>query len=519
MSEENDNLSRLCGESHYGITKFEAAGFIIFTMLLAWSFGVYDRHLFDDEINTLSVISRWGYGEIFRSFVEGNDFHPPLSFLVFRALSDLGLSPAEMRVVSFIFTLTAFLLIADLSLRPLRRIHSGTPVAPPLALFVFSTFPLLYGMGDALRWYPLFALLVAAFSWLYLRSGRPTLGAGAVLGLAASTNFLAAIPYVAFVIHRYGVKRRFSLRSDGLFHLSLVFFAWPAIVNFIALTQQHSFMALTLPHTVAPLGFGAVSSSIAALGITALGFFGGYRLGLLNGLLALPYLLFLAAFTGYLIRARMGSAHIAVSGDAADLSGFALILTFISIAFIVITGFDKPRSFLFLAPFVTAIFVLGHIAVKPTQHTTAASVCAVLILFSAVMANSRTSDAPFKRNLVIPFEQVERFVTDNTDGTVLVATAEYVSRYLFENLGFCVVPRSKQQDCFNDDLQVFDYVVLAHDHNYARISTLVNLEKHVQAERSLVAKGVFGYDREASLKTALTNVELEEWILTVEIYR
>jgi hypothetical protein len=83
----------------------------------------------------------------------------------------LGFPLWAMRIVSLLMTATAFFLVLDLTLAGLR---AGERMVRLATVVIFLTFPLLYEVGDALRWCPVFAVLVAGFFWLELRCGQPT---------------------------------------------------------------------------------------------------------------------------------------------------------------------------------------------------------------------------------------------------------------------------------------------------------------------------------------------------------
>jgi len=77
-----------------------------------------------------------------------------------------------------------------------------------VAVLMFGLMPLAVSQGDALRWYPVFALLSALFVTLYLvpRDGPAQLWSSAVLGLAASTDFSAILLVPPLLIYRYGLQ-------------------------------------------------------------------------------------------------------------------------------------------------------------------------------------------------------------------------------------------------------------------------------------------------------------------------
>ena len=188
-----------------GISRAECLGFLTLVVVLAWPFGVFDRFPFDDEVGTLDIIARYSPSEL---LVTPHEVHPPIFYLIFQLLAHFGFPLWAMRLASLSMSGIAFLFILDLTLAMVPE----EKIVRLVTIFLFLSFPLFYGVGDALRWYPAFAVLVAGFFWLELRRTRPTMMGGMLLGLAASTNFLAIIPYLAFAAQRYLWRRSFEIQ-------------------------------------------------------------------------------------------------------------------------------------------------------------------------------------------------------------------------------------------------------------------------------------------------------------------
>src|SRR6202008_1441325 len=98
--------------------------------------------------------------------------------------------------------------------------------APPtrlVAVLTFGLLPLAASQGDGIRWYPLFAALIMAFVVLYLvpRHEWHRLWSAVALGLAASTDFSAALIVPSFLIYRHLLQRR-SLCSFDLAYWLIV---------------------------------------------------------------------------------------------------------------------------------------------------------------------------------------------------------------------------------------------------------------------------------------------------------
>jgi hypothetical protein len=412
----------------------------------------------------------------------------------------------------------AFLLILDLTLSAIRADGSMVRFA---TIIIFLAFPLLYGVGDALRWYPLFAVLVAGFFWLELRCGQPTIAGGMLLGLSVSTNFLAFIPYFAFAGQRYFLRRRFNLRVDGPFHLVMVIFAAPGLATFVCVLLE----ALHRDRSVIHLQFTySVLASTVSLAQMGLGFLGGYRIGPVEVLLGLPFVALLVVALGALVLHRQGSEGRRSDEITNDLLVITVVMTVLCLIYSLSTNFREGRALLFLAPFILACFALGY-----WRRFSAAAwlpVClASLLLFGTALVNARQSAAPFKRDLVIPFDEVTNFIAENVHGSVLYLTYEPVSRYLTRRDGYCTMfsvndtwfEESPVAPCARQGLDRFDTIVVGvWPPNWT--PTGAAALDYIHEHRKLQSRAQFGYDRWAGLKTRLSGVGLDSWIMTIEIY-
>ena len=495
-----------------GITKWECIGFLGLVVALAWPFGIFYRFPFDDEVATLDIIARYSPSELLR--LDYDDVNiPPVSYLIFQLLAHFGLPIWGMRLASLIMSGIAFLLILDLTVAVIRSEEKTVRLA---TMFLFVSFPLLYGVGDSLRWYPVFAVSVAGFFWLELRRGKPTMLGGMLLGLAASTNFFAIIPYFAFATRRYLRWRSFDIRIDGPFHLVLASFAAPGLISFVIIV---AYMTKTGEDPSGYLHFVTPISGFVGIAQAGLGFLGGYRIGPVDILLGLPYLVLLALTLGDWVLRRRGKIS---SYDANDWADDLFIIFGVMVAFCALyslaSGFSEGRAWLFLAPFMLACFALGywyrfsHMSFLPLFIVS-------LLLFSAALANGRKSDAPYKRNSVIPFDEVINFVAENAHGSVLYVSHEPVGAFLLRGAGYCLMTSDEVPPCAEQALDHFDTIAIADDSYLKTVPDVDKVLGEVGQHRTLRTKARFGYDRWASLKSLLTGTRLDPWILTVEIYR
>jgi|SRR5690348_2281793 hypothetical protein len=135
------------------------------------------RFPFDDEIATLSKIEPEAAREIIATFPATDDIHPPFSYLLFYGLRQLDFSDATMRLCSLLMSCVALALCHVLVLRWLSwREDAGKLPSPTriVAVLTFGLMPLAVSQGDALRWYPIFAVLIALFMcfiWSHAMNG------------------------------------------------------------------------------------------------------------------------------------------------------------------------------------------------------------------------------------------------------------------------------------------------------------------------------------------------------------
>jgi hypothetical protein len=218
---EQDNARR--APTHYIATAraycFDLAAMVFLFVSASVMAGRVWRFPFDDEIATLSKIEPEAAREFIANFPATDDIHPPFSYLVFYGLRQLGFSDAAMRVCSLLLTFLALALCQILLLSWLaQRSDDGRPASPSriAAILTFGLMPLAVSQGDALRWYPVFALLIALFMVLYLapRHEWQRLWSAIALGLAASTDFSAALIVPPFLIYRHVLQRRFRWSFD-----------------------------------------------------------------------------------------------------------------------------------------------------------------------------------------------------------------------------------------------------------------------------------------------------------------
>jgi hypothetical protein len=259
-------------------------------------------------------------------------------------------------------------------------------------------------------------------------------------------------------------------------------------------------------------------SGLVGLARAALGFFGGYRIGPVDIVLGIPYLALLALSLGNWVLHWRGNISANDADDRAhDLFIIFTVMAALCALYSLVTGFNAGRAWLFLAPFMLACFSLGYL--YRSRMSFLPIFLASLLLFSAALANGRRSDAPFKRNFVIPHNEVINFVAENAHGSVLYVSNEPVGAFLLRGAGYCLMTSDLVPPCAEQALDHFDTIAIVDDSYLLKVPQVDTVLREIDKDRTLRTKARFGYDRWASLKSLLTRTRLDPWILTVEIYR
>ena len=399
----------------------------------------------------------------------------------------------------------ALALIHALTLELIRR-RTGGPVAPMsrlVAVLFFGLNGLAVSQGDALRWYPLFALLIALFLWSYLRAPRPVVAIP--LGLAFSTNFLALPVALCFSLWRYLVERRFDrgfeLRFWGLFG----FFG---LLGFI--TAAAIIMRGPLAHAGTQFDEGMVNG----LANTALGFFGGNSLGLGQAWAAVPAMLVFAAAAWTLADRRNPAEPVNL-----------LLLLFVPPLAMAGLGFAKPRSFLYLAPVLSTVLTLYVDLLLARGKASLALAMSALVLCSAIgtVATLGGNDRPFKRNIAIPYDELTSFVGLNATTPVLVVTNDAVANYVLRRAllapGDCVIlAKGRRRWPCPVDPALYHTVVAIYAPTYGEAKPAGEPWDSLE-RRTPAAILRLGRDLDALLKSRLSGRPVPEFLLEVRLYR
>ena len=465
----------------------EALAFLTAVLLAGLAGGLCFRAPFDDEIHTLLAIDELGVWQVIVTGFYGGDIHPPLSTALFAVLSSLGLGPALLRVVALLFSALAFLAVLDVVLRQVQQRRW-------VVIALFAACPLLFGVGDSLRWYPLFTLLTALFLRRVLLEDQPSIGAAVLLGLTGMTSFLAVVPAMAYALHRYGWQRRFEARRDVPFL---------AIVTVLALPSLWALLRL-----IDSVGAVRDGGPVTAALTLAYGYFAGGRLG--PAFVAAVAPLAVVALIAAILTVRFWRT-------ASPLERVAVLLIGLAAVVLPLIGNAQPRSLLFVAPWVCAVLVLsmdrfGRLA--PIARVFALLAAAVPTLL--VLVTLRGTEHPFKRNLAIPYDEAIDWTLAQVPSGAMAYVSEPVIEYGLRKRGVCVVGRIRvDEGCELTGRPV----VVVRDQTFGRIDYLVEGAARSTAGRKLAAQLTFGVDRDAGLKNRLTGSALTDWIVRIEIWR
>lgn len=468
------------------------------------------RFPFDDEIATLSQIEPDALRALILGFPATVDIHPPLSYAIFYGLRQLNLSDAGMRICSLAMTGSALLLCQLLVLRWIAQRDGAIAPAPTrlVAVLMFGLMPLAVSQGDALRWYPVFALLSALFVTLYLvpRDGPARLWSSVVLGLAASTDFSAILIVPPLLIYRYVLERRFRWSFDLAFWLIT---AAGAAIGFCSAYWIFVYRTQSVESEFA--------SGIVRAGLTdVLGVFGGDALGVSQAWIVVPtFVVFVIAAVGE------------IDWREPDKPVHLFLLTLSGPVLMALAGFATPRSFLYLVPVVAGLLTMLFDRQLRQGNALRMLSVALLTLTTSIsaIANIRSGTHPFKRSAVIPYQSIVDFIDSSAPGSALILSTDPVVPWLLRDAGGdrCAGYFFEAKRCL-DAGRHYDAIFIVFGHSdqspdEAFITKFKELIATVTAGRSKVATLPARRDEDAMLKSRLSGVPLDTTILTVDYYR
>lgn len=475
-----------------------AAAFMFFSASLAA--GRVWRFPFDDEIYQFNLSAA---PSAFRLFPRNGG-----SEMFFYELQRLGLSPGEMRLCSLAMTAVALGLFQLLALALIKPHQDSTHSLSIrlIAILVFGLTPLAIGQGDALRWYPLFAFLIALFVTLYLTGNiAAQLCSGFVFGLAGSAISVTAILIPPFMLYRYALQRRFRWPFDAAFWLLAGLSGGAGIYHTVW------FFYYLLP-SVRHIFGASIGQAILA---NTLGFFGGDALGVSQAWIVAPTAMISAI-----------AAYSAIDRTQPDKPVHLLLLMIGASAIMPLAHLSEPRAFLYLAPMVAVLLISYFDRQIRSGRTARTLILITLVLATSIsaIANVDSSTHPFKRNAVVPYQSILDFIATNEKGRVLVVSTDPVLVWLLKNRGGdrCVGEFFAAQRCLRPELHYDSIFVVSgygvRSRDPAFMQRFNDFLTEVTAGRRRVASFGAGIDDDAALKSWLTGVALDRTILTVDYY-
>jgi hypothetical protein len=191
-----------------------------------------------------------------------------------------------------------------------------------------------------------------------------------------------------------------------------------------------------------------------------------------------------------------------------------------------LAGFATPRSFLYLTPVIAAPITMFFDRQLREGHVQRAIAVVVITLATSVsaIANLISGTHPFKRNSVIPYQAIFDFIDRNADGSALVVSTDPVVPWVLRGAeDRCAGYFFEVTHCLQSDRRYDSIFVISGHHDRSADQEITGqfnqLIANATARRKKLASVPIGRDEDASLKSRLTGVPLEESILTVDYYR
>jgi hypothetical protein len=464
-------------------------------MLLALATGRAFRYPFDDEIYSLNLLeAARGFGPLWTDLLHALDVHPPVSYLVFYALSRLGFGEHGLRLFSLLCSGIAVALAHAVLRRVTPAAHSWSSADRVIVVFVLASSPLLVSQGDAIRWYPLFTLVFMATLYAYARERAAAgLGYAALAGLAASINFLG---FLVLPLLEGDRLLRSGWRVDwgraAVRAAVWAIFALPGIVTlWNGLTHDaHTYVA-------GQIGGGLLTTLVT----TTIGFFGGNSLGLFQSVALLP-----------IIAISLTTLFLALR----DSSGRFVALQILALVALLAVGFGKPRSFAYLSLSLSILISQRWLLAQNPRFKLALGLVALLTP-AFVLASIKWNDSPYKRNAMLPVEEILRFAHANTVGGDAIIVSDVVLDWELRHAGgVCVSYYLTNSHCdfqAAPRLLIIDgYAVGSPDRDRWTAE-----KPSLLASRREIAVAYFGVDHEARFKRRLIP-GLEDYLEKAAVY-
>ena len=233
------------------------------------------------------------------------------------------------------------------------------------------------------------------------------LWSAAALGLAASTDFSAALIVPPFLLYRHILQRRFRWSFDLPY--------WLIVAAGAAIGFSSAYYIFT--YRIEAVGAEFSSGIIPSVLTNLLGFFGGDALGVSQAWIVIPII---AVF------ALAAVSEIDRQKPAKPVHFLLLLLS--APVLMAFAGFATPRSFLYLTP-VTAALITMFFDRQIRQGYVQRAIAVVVITLAtsaAAIANLISGTHPFKRTSVVPYQAIFDFIDRNANGKALVVSTDPV---------------------------------------------------------------------------------------------
>jgi hypothetical protein len=149
----------------------------------------------------------------------------------------------------------------------------------------------------------------------------------------------------------------------------------------------------------------------------------------------------------------------------------------------------------------------------------------ILVTGIAVAGNLRHSSHPFKRQVIVPFDEVIEFVHANQSGTTAVLTSDVTVDFLLASDRQLCVMRFDVWDSQWEPLQCslaahLDTIIVIKGYPLdEQTPQWKNMVTPMLSRKTLIAEAAFGIDDDAELKRWLTKEPLSRTILSGSVYR
>ncbi len=192
----------------------------------------HQHHFYDDEIFNLSKMS-WSFGEIFQK-IQGYDVHPPLSYLINKALFELFNSFKAILILSVILNISALIYFYKLAEKLLIERHAKIL----MFIFTFLNGGLLL-WTNSVRWYaywvPLFIVLYTYLLKHKKLQYHNIITVAVLLSVMTYLNYLTFLLLAALCIY-FIILHKNDLNSKNIFTFFALYFALSGYQIYVFLT-------------------------------------------------------------------------------------------------------------------------------------------------------------------------------------------------------------------------------------------------------------------------------------------